>query len=384
MAIIGDTDPTDADQLKRETDVIVASAVLGLFASEVTRDHDILVGYGEEKDKKDHETMKAKLDRALRGYGVGSHIKVLLTPGYRSWKQGGGSASRAITAASGTGGQRDIEMSPKALKFARELQANTQGGEFGDDGVQGERGAYYGIIDHPTEVRMVSTTRRLIKYADEGGRWNAGIEAHGLIEAQMKNYKNPKTKGDAWSYGSMGALDTAFERRLSKGDFPAADEGVVGYCHGMNWAIMHTAILGGGTAYEVAVGFETTKLASCFGCTTFMYANGAPPSYMHFGRAESWVPIPLNKDDNPDYAADTEDTIDALHSNWAGAVAGFLETGASLLQVCGSDAAYRSTARNLGQLLKKKPSSLAKANLLLDAFTVHESDLKRVLRAIGD
>jgi hypothetical protein len=94
----------------------------------------------------------------------------------------------------------------------------------------------------------------------------------------------------------------------------------------MNWAIMHTALLGGGTAYEVAVGFETSKLASCFGCTTFMYANGAPPSFMHFGRAESWVPIPCNARDNPDYARGQTDTIDTLRSNWAGAVAGSWRT----------------------------------------------------------
>lgn len=365
-----------------EADVIVTSAVLGLFASEILRGHDVLVGYGEEKDRADHETMKAKLDRALRGYGVGSRIKVELTPGYRGFQGSGGTSVRAITAASGPGGQRHIEMSPKALQFARELQANTQGGEYGEGDVQGERGAYYGIIDHPSEVRMISTTRRLIKYdGDEGKRWNRDVDAHGLIEMQRKLFE----KGEpAWSHGSIGALDTPFERALSRGEFPRNGDGVVGYCHGMNWAIMHTALLGGGTAYEVAVGFETTKLASCFGCTTFMYANGAPPSFMHFGRAESWVPVPCNARDNPDYTGSRTGTIDALHANWAGAVAGFLDDGASLLKVCGSSDAYKKGAADLAVALSKRRTNVEKANLFLDALTIHESDLKRVVRSIGD
>jgi hypothetical protein len=243
-----------------------------------------------------------------------------------------------------------------------------------------ERGAYYGIVDFPGQVRMVSTTRRLIKYSGEGGRWKRDVDAHGMIKAQMDNFRSHDPR--PWSFGSMGALDTPFERKLSRGEFPSNGEGVVGYCHGMNWAIMHTALLGGGTAYEVAVGSGTTKLASCFGCTTFMYANGAPPSYMHFGRAESWVPIPTNVTDNPDYKERNTGKIDALVNNWAGAVAGFLENGASILKTCGAEG-YRSLAGKLETTLARKQESLKKANLFLDALTVHESDLKRLNRALA-
>jgi len=45
------------------------------------------------------------------------------------------------------------------------------------------------------------------------------------------------------------------------------------------------------TPYEIAVGTETTKLASCFTCTLFMYANGYPPSAIHLGQGASWVPF---------------------------------------------------------------------------------------------
>jgi hypothetical protein len=370
---------SDADN-NAEADTIVASAVLGLFASECLREHDIIIGYGEDADREAHVAVKAKLDKALRGYGVGSHIKVLKTPGWTDYSKGGGSSTRAITASSGPGGQRDIEMSSEALKFARELQANTQSEELGGTPLMDERGAYYGIVDFPGQVRLISTTRRLIKYSGEGGRWKRDVDAHGMIKAQMDNFRSPNAR--PWSFGSMGALDTPFERKLSRGEFPRNGEGVVGYCHGMNWAIMHTALLGGGTAYEVAVGSGTTKLASCFGCTTFMYANGAPPSYMHFGRAESWVPTPTNETDNPDYKDRSTGKIDALVSNWAGAVAGFLENGASILKACGAEG-YRSLASKLETTLARRQESLKKANLFLDALTVHESDLKRLSRALS-
>lgn len=366
-----------------EADTIVTSAVLGLFASECIRQHDIRIGYGEVGDKGDHDIVKAKLDKALRGYGVGDRIKVLQTPGYQDHQTGSSSSTRAITAAFGPGGQRDIEMSSEAMKFARDLQANTQGAELvagkpGDPAID-ERGAYYGIVDFPGQVRLISTTRRLIKYDAESGRWNKDVLAHGMIAIQMQNFLEKKTP---WNYGSMAALATPFERQLSDGKFPEQGAGVVGYCHGMNWAIMHTALLGGGTAYEVAVGQGTTKLASCFGCTTFMYANGAPPSYMHFGRAESWVPVPRNSIDNPEYKESNVGKIDALVSNWAGAVAGFLENGASLLKVCGSSPEYKSCANKLDMALKRR-DTFQKANLFLDALTVHESDLRRVGRALS-
>jgi hypothetical protein len=47
-----------------------------------------------------------------------------------------------------------------------------------------------------------------------------------------------------------------------------------------------------------------------------MYANGDPPSYMHLGRAESWVPIPTNAIDNPNYENGNAGKIHTLHDNW--------------------------------------------------------------------
>src|SRR5206468_879930 len=49
-----------------------------------------------------------------------------------------------------------------------------------------------------------------------------------------------------------------------------------------------------GITIEVAAGGATKKLASCFGCTTFMLANGRMPDGIHLGEAASWAPLDPN------------------------------------------------------------------------------------------
>lgn len=276
-------------------------------------------------------------------------------------------------------------MSAGAMELARQLQANTQGHITGllKNVEVDERGAYYGIIDHPTQTRIISTTRRLIRYENsgEGRRWNRGVEAHGMIGAQMVNREQ---NGDPWTFGSMIALTTPFEKRCASGRWPAEDEGVVGYCHGMNWAIMHCDMLGGGIPYEIAVGTATTKLASCFGCTTFMYASGFPPSFIHLGRAESWVPPPFNKTDNLDGEVGCR-SARRLHGMWAEKVADWLRLGASDIQDYVVRGDYSSAMNKLHSAVNHRARlpSAETANLFLDALTVHDSDYKRLSRVFG-
>jgi hypothetical protein len=366
-----------------EADAVVTSVMLGFCAAEVKARHNIVIGYGEEADKAKHQVVKRKLAQAL-GYRSIEYIKMVPTPSYKGSGRSGGSGHRAITGAVGGQGQRDIQMSPKAMRMALDLQANTQGvfkqfKKLGMDKEVAERGAYYGIVDHPTEERLISTTRRLIPYdRAEGKRWNSGQPAQGMIGGQMK-FHDPKK--NPWNSMSMAALDTPFERRLAGGNWPKANEGVVGYCHGMNMAIMHCALLGGGTPYEVAVGTATTKLASCFGCTTFMYATDAPPSCIHFGKAESWVPIPINSVDNPDYNGNQIGIIDGLHRKWADTVATFLTEGVEILARKGATP-YKRMAPALRFELKKRKNNLDRANIFLDALTVHKSEWARLTDAL--
>lgn len=364
---------------KAEADAVVTSVFLGFCATEIEARHKIVMGYGEEADRAKHQVVKRKLVQAL-GYRSIEYIDLGPTPSYRAYGHSGGSELRAITGAGGGQGQRSIRMSPKAMRMALDLQANTQGAfkkfkNLGMDKEVAERGAYYGIVDHPTEERLNSTTRRLIPYnRGEGKRWNSGESAQGMIGGQMKSHD---PKNNPWNSMSMAALDTPFERRLAKGDWPKANEGVVGYCHGMNMAIMHCELLGGGTPYEVAVGTKTTKLASCFGCTTFMYATGCPPSFIHIGKAESWVPIALNHIDNPDYRGEQKAIIDGLHKKWADTVVGYMVKGVKILANKAS-APYKKFAAPLRSQLVTRRTNTDKANIFLDALTVHKSEWGRL------
>ena len=78
------------------------------------------------------------------------------------------------------------------------------------------------------------------------------------------------------------------------GELPAmvANPGTqVGHIHGMCSAIVQSSEQGPWcTPYEMATGTQTTKMASCFPCSTYMYSTGYTPTSTHLGRGESWVP----------------------------------------------------------------------------------------------
>ena len=68
---------------------------------------------------------------------------------------------------------------------------------------------------------------------------------------------------------------------------PTVDD-IATYTHGMIQAIYKAYGLGPScTPYEIAVGDQTKKMASCLPCTFFMVATGYPPNSIHLGRGES-------------------------------------------------------------------------------------------------
>jgi hypothetical protein len=83
-----------------------------------------------------------------------------------------------------------------------------------------------------------------------------------------------------------------------KGEPHIAD--IATYTHGMIQAIYKSYSLGPScTPYEIAVGDQTKKMASCLPCSLFMVAAGYPPTSTHLGRGESWPPLyePYNHGD---------------------------------------------------------------------------------------
>jgi len=245
------------------------------------------------------------------------------------------------------------------------------------DDMYEEFGAYYGVHDDIVNGRsgFVSSARRLIetgkKSGPEGRRWKSGQTRSGLIHA-----------GDAPVFASsFGSHETPKVDRWARANNDK--EHVCGYCHGMNWAIMHAKLAGPWvTPYEIAVGTKTSKLASCFGCTTFMYATGYPPSAIHLGRAESWVPLPTNASDNPFYkGAHNIKVIEGLNALWAADVAGYLEIGTKIFAGSGN---FKAETKAIANKVKQRVQSergkddLSVANHFLDALSVHENEKDRL------
>lgn len=255
-----------------------------------------------------------------------------------------------------------------------------------------ERGAYYGIVDDPanTVPKVISSVRRLIPYGSEGGRWRYGMEYHGLIgydsEATLHTARTtPKQAGSIEPTGLIGSWD-------GRGK-------VCGYCHGMVWALAEVRCnYPQGKPFELALGKQTHKLSSCFGCSTFQLANGRVASSMHLGRSESWVPLPEDENATAPFSTGLAvESVDGqvgakerrdrevfadMNKAWAEHVAAWLLMGAERVRRAGRgtfSAQVLETAAALSAEAGRR-SQRGAANLFLDALTVHDKDLNRLKR----
>jgi hypothetical protein len=141
-------------------------------------------------------------------------------------------------------------------------------------------------------------------------------------------------------------------------------------------------------AYEIAVGKDTTKLASCFPCAMFMAANGYYPSSIHLGRGESWAPLfapyiaPATEAD-PQVVRTLPATIRDLNNSWYERCLLWIEKGLAILtdaQIADSHRAARAeVAAYVGE---NRGDPTLGGRLVLDAVTMHDSELARVLRTL--
>lgn len=270
------------------------------------------------------------------------------------------------------------------------------------------KGAYTGVIDDPVnDGIMIQPTKRVIDAAKN--RWHPG--------ADYVNWGLIRGAGDLadinlrpLSKGGLGPLP---------GDVAAPNR--IGYIHGMSSAINKCVSSGSWcTPYELATGEVTTKMASCFACTTYMYASGFPPSSSHLGRGESWVPptshLVSGEKLNEEMPADYENSItQSLAARWHWDIYHYLCLGSSFLyrtkevdyqeheqskvgsyliektvgeyvnlKHTDSVIALSAALDQLEQAHAKRTADIggAGANLFLDALTVHDSDWKRVGRTI--
>ena len=305
-------------------------------------------------DTQKFSTAIDKVNAALQKYNPDSAqmVKVGTTPG---WKKGG-----LITGSPEGEGldfdQRHIKISDAVAQEFHEIAST-------DDSVgYQQRGAYTGLVSDPGSNRssIKSTARFNIPENGHGHRWIP-------------------SGGTSRSWGLIGGLESI----PGMVEEPAKSGSIVGYTHGMIQAIYDCAAHGHGcTPYEIAVGNKTTKLASCFPCTLFMYAAGYPPSSIHLGRGESWVPFYPKEEGSDGYSKPIDSVITKINRDWSVECVQHLRLGVRILKPVVQDT-HRESLLLLEEFLNKEHEDISfGSNLILDALTVHDSETNRILRTI--
>jgi hypothetical protein len=397
----------------KDADVIMTAAVLGWAWSRLTNEDvnkrharvDFEVEDGHKLTAQElkerpldptHTSALRKLNQLLHAAGLKPELKVELgtTP---VWTTGG-----RITGGSGDKSPNDPYRYDPPLPdgtAARLFLLATSPGTADKLGYQG-RGAYTGFIDGRTDGQtgLMSTFRHNVPFdITYGRRWHP-VEAlpdrpWGMIlSAAEQDHVDPDPAKQGLKQQGMH-----FE-----GPPPQRNHDICAYTHGMIQAIydVHFQKLSHdtgpnkntpyhpGTPYEIAVGKQTTKLASCFPCSLFMEATGHPASSTHLGRGESWSPLfPPPGSDTTQHKA-----WRACNAQWEAYCKSILDAGLQCLKKAPGqvNADWRASVAALDLFLNgpagvnKTPATAAQAcaNLILDAVTVHDSEVKRIDRAL--
>ena len=161
------------------------------------------------------------------------------------------------------------------------------------------------------------------------------------------------------------------------------------YTHGMIQAIYLAYSHGPSCrAYEIAVGAQTTKMASCVPCAMFMGASGYFPNSIHLGRGESWAPLfaPYIVDGTK---ADGEvlrtlpAAIRDLNNSWYERCLLWIEKGLAILTDAQIAETHKAAKADLAAyILKNKDDSTLGGRLVLDAVTLHDSEIMRITRTL--
>jgi hypothetical protein len=273
------------------------------------------------------------------------------------------------------------------------------------------RGAYCGLLvdNSGNAVSAMSTIRTSLNTttAGVGDRWLPPADA----PVRTAQYKDP---GNAtWGIiGGVALQDTLKQQGMRF--YPRDHEGrdialnkttdIVGYTHGMIRAIYEAVRIGQGTAFEMSIGTDTFKLASCLSCSSFMMANGVDASSSHLGRGESWAPYYSAESHNKSHFDDATDmnldkAIAQCNAKYAAHMHQWMKDGvAAMKKVVGTppdtdhDKPVKgwvtdSHAAALGKLDEKlaalkEPNTVAR-DLYLDAMTYHKGDAARLQSALA-
>lgn len=330
----------DGDHARADAQLIHTAVLLGFCLARATNGHPVEFSWNEP-DEEDRTRQAAQCLQAVLPDDVPVRIGVRQTP---PWSLGGLITGAAGAASSKFPARHRTPSGPVAEEL-RQLAAD-EGSPVGYRGP----GAYSGFVDDPlgNTASLSCTARFNVPRDSDGSRWRRAGQAGpwGLIQPESPDMVVP-TQTD--------------------------HDGVAGYTHGMINAI-YTAVARGPwcTPFEIAVGTRTTKLASCVPCALFMYAAGYPPSAIHLGRGDSWLPRFPQSPNHHDYSPRVDEAIRSTNIRWQLECRQHLELGSRLLSTAPLTQLHRARRELLDLRLQEASDDIgAGGNLLLDACTVH-------------
>lgn len=272
-----------------------------------------------------------------------------------------------------------------------------------EDGTRGiwyeGRGAYHGAVlslkPGYTKIVAQSDTRRVA--VGTRGRWKPAkalrpdapkpndLNVWGLIGGD----KGESTPDGLGTFPTKGTASRGLQPEI------VVDDQLVGYEHGMcrcmnlsgdDMYASKTAVI------ELALGDLTKKAASCFPCTTYMISNSVPPTGIHLGSGESWVPPALSNSSATNIsttAAPTTETAAARSqvSLWKSNIESWGTTGIGLLLDVSDEITsdYHASLELLANANAKAIEEDAEFFSLkfLDALTFHRKELDRIANVFG-
>ena len=422
------SDSSSSDPVK-EGDVIMTAAALGLAGDYIARekkplqfDMDPLDAYNPKEQAKTAQfnATVEKMDAAVAAYLTKknlapSHVRAGLSPGYwkgamimgvyiladqempKEWQPGVIASPLAPPVLSTKGNTlwHQIKMvSPSLSQYTG-------------------RGAYTGFVDNKNTVGDTdpvgprSTVRMpaplpgapaptIVPHSrwlpPEGhALWNPrlrkGSDTHvpwGLIGGD-KAGQDAATSGDTRATNLADQIELEMRDKYGMvftSDLTTTD--IAAYTHGMIQAIYKAYTLGPScTPFEIAVGDQTKKMASCLPCTLFMHAAGYPPSSIHLGSGESWAPLYAPYNPNGPTEPNELGVVRDLNNSWYERCRQWLDIGLEILDDAHITADHKASRDAVVEYIRRYGSDPTLGGvLILDALTLHDSEANKIGRTL--
>lgn len=385
--------------VEREADVIFTAAFIGMTIwQNQTRKRAWRVDMEpnldsnttrEERTQDDLKSMKNHNDACSKvNYVVKVHDQKLqgVTWGLTPWFNRGG----MICAGEGAKteyGKTDENYRNTAFTYLTAPQKAVSGNQRSNEMYVG-RGAYCGLVldKSGNAITAMSTIRTTLneKTPGIGDRWSPPTDADVWIGHKGDNKY-------AWGMINNVAMQIRCQeqgmRFFPVGTQPQPGIEIVGYTHGMIRCIYEVVRIGeGATAFEMSIGTDTFKLASCLSCSSFMMANNVDASSSHLGAGESWVPYYSAESHNPSHYQGKIMIGEALtqcNNNYAAHMHEWMTTGAAAMAEAEKtnwiEENHKKALAKLSERLKTSQKTNAVArDLYLDAMTYHKKDVLRL------